>query len=68
MPIYDYRCENEECNWEGELFVLLHDRDQQECPICKTELIRDTIPRKTSFTLKGSGWYKSSPSCEPGGG
>ncbi|AJD81819.1 hypothetical protein YenMTG1_010 [Yersinia phage vB_YenM_TG1] len=37
MPIYDYKCTNEECNAEFERIKKLVDRAKAICPECSSE-------------------------------
>ena len=53
MPIYEYRCKK--CGKQFEVIQRLSDKPLKECK-CKGEL-RKLISR-TSFALKGKGWYK----------
>ena len=59
MPIYNYRCTN--CNIEFEKIMSLKDRYENKvlviCPSCGSEENNIMVAR-TSFTLKGEGWYK----------
>lgn len=59
MPLYGYRCT--ECNTEFEKLLSFKERNDRKtvisCPECSCE---DSVPliSKTSFSLKGGGWYK----------
>ena len=59
MPIYRYRCSD--CNNEQEYILNISDREEFEqlitCIKCKSENINRVIG-KTTFSLKGDGWYK----------
>ena len=63
MPIYEYRCQY--CGFSFELMQKIND----ESPKCKNILISGSIEQlcgarcdklvsKSSFSLKGGGWYK----------
>ena len=53
MPIYEYQCA--ECNKIFEAFQKINDDPLTECKFCKGGV--EQIISKTSFQLKGSGWY-----------
>jgi len=59
MPIYRYECIN--CKEEFEKIMSLADRYENKiiiaCPSCNSEENNILISR-TSFSLKGAGWYK----------
>lgn len=54
MPIYEYRCE--ECEDQFEELLLGSEPDPDTCPKCGAEAVRRVIS-STSFQLKGGGWY-----------
>lgn len=54
MPIYEYQCES--CSKEFERFQKVSDAPLETCPDCHGKVKR--IVSRTSFSLKGSGWYK----------
>jgi putative FmdB family regulatory protein len=56
MPIYEYRCNN--CNHEFETIQKISEPPLQTCPSCE----HDELVKKISaagFRLKGSGWYET---------
>ena len=57
MPIYNYRCEN--CSAEFEKILPIGERDHPEmcCPVCESGDVHRIVSR-SSFSLKGEGWYK----------
>ena len=57
MPIYNYRCEN--CSAEFEKILPFSERDQNclFCPECGSDEVTKIMSRST-FSLKGKGWYK----------
>lgn len=55
MPIYEYRCP--ECGHEFEQLQRMSDDPVKVCPSCNSEQVKKLISR-TSFVLKGGGWYK----------
>jgi len=54
MPIYEYACEK--CESEFEVEQRITDDPIKTCPRCKSKKIKRLISR-TSFVLKGGGWY-----------
>ena len=64
MPIYEYACEK--CESEFEVEQRITDGPIKSCPRCKSRKIKRLIS-KTSFVLKGGGWYSdlySSPGAK----
>jgi len=55
MPIYEYICTG--CNAELEINQKITDEPLSVCPKCSGELKK--LISKSSFQLKGSGWYVS---------
>ena len=53
MPIYEYQCA--ECNKIFEAFQKINDDPLTECKFCKGKV--EQVISKTSFQLKGGGWY-----------
>lgn len=53
MPIYTYRCDPCELDFEQQLPLARYD-EPQPCPTC-TLIARKTVTQ-ISFTLKGDGW------------
>jgi len=61
MPLYRFSCS--ECEKEFELFMTMRKRYEEKSPtpfVCTHCGSEKTIPliSKTSFSLKGKGWYK----------
>ncbi|MDZ4696131.1 MAG: zinc ribbon domain-containing protein [Deltaproteobacteria bacterium] len=54
MPIYEYRCAA--CEHEFEEWQRITDGPVKVCPKCKKKKVERLISR-TSFHLKGGGWY-----------
>lgn len=54
MPIYEYKCEN--CNSEFEVEQKITAAPGADCPNCGGQKVRRLIS-STAFHLKGSGWY-----------
>jgi len=68
MPIYEYRCDA--CGEQLEIIHSMSDDSERECPKCGASPLSRLISR-SSFALKGSGWYKdlySSSKPASGGG
>jgi putative FmdB family regulatory protein len=55
MPIYEYVCEK--CGNHLEVMQKVSDEPLKRCTNCRGKL--EKIISRTSFQLKGSGWYKS---------
>jgi len=55
MPIYEYICEK--CGNHLEVMQKVTDEPLKRCGNCRGKL--EKIISRTSFQLKGSGWYKS---------
>ena len=55
MPIYVYLCEA--CSSEEEHHQRINDRPLVVCSECKEPKLKKLIAR-SSFSLKGGGWYK----------
>lgn len=53
MPIYEYVCE--QCGKHSELIQKFSDPPQSQCHFCQGQVRR--VVSKTSFQLKGAGWY-----------
>jgi len=54
MPIYEYQCEK--CEHEFEREQRITDDPVKTCPECRKRRVKRLISR-TSFVLKGGGWY-----------
>ena len=55
MPIYEYVCEK--CGSHLEVLQKVSDAPLKRCQKCRGRL--EKVISRTSFQLKGSGWYKS---------
>jgi putative FmdB family regulatory protein len=53
MPIYEYRCDK--CGAHLEVIQRMGDKPLTRCTKCKGKLQK--VVSKSSFQLKGSGWY-----------
>jgi len=56
MPVYEYRCGK--CGHEFEELQRITAAPIRKCPQCGKHAVERLIS-KTSFILKGSGWYKT---------
>ena len=64
MPIYEYQCEK--CGAHIEVIQKVGDPPLKRCSKCKGKLEKRIS--RTSFQLKGSGWYKTDYSSGSSGG
>jgi len=62
MPIYEYGCEK--CGHHLELLQKIGDPAPKRCPNCRKGKMQKLISR-TSFQLKGSGWYVNDYAKKP---
>ncbi len=56
MPIYEFRCSS--CKNEFELSMKLSDPRPEKCPECGKGPVEKMVS-KSSFALKGTGWYRT---------
>ena len=57
MPLYDYKCSNNNCETPiKEVFMNITSNGVQVCEKCGSIMIRQIS--KTNFKLIGDGWYK----------
>ena len=54
MPVYEYICKG--CDHEFERQQRISDSPVRKCPVCGAMKAKRLISR-TSFVLKGGGWY-----------
>jgi putative FmdB family regulatory protein len=54
MPIYEYGCQG--CGHEWDELQRMSDGPKRKCPACGALKAKRLISR-SSFVLKGSGWY-----------
>jgi putative FmdB family regulatory protein len=62
MPIYEYRCQK--CGSHIEVIQKLSDPPLKRCAKCRGKL--EKVVSRTSFQLKGSGWYATDYSRKDG--
>ena len=55
MPIYEYKCTK--CGKELEVMHKVNDPAPAECPECHEKGTFEKLVSRTSFQLKGGGWY-----------
>ena len=55
MPIYEYKCTH--CGKELEVMQKVSDPAPAECPQCHQQNAMERLMSRTSFQLKGGGWY-----------
>lgn len=55
MPIYEYKCR--QCGKEMELMHKVSDPAPDKCPECQATGSLEKLVSRTSFQLKGGGWY-----------
>jgi putative FmdB family regulatory protein len=63
MPIYEYRCDK--CEHEFEREQRISDDPVKTCPECRSRKVKRLISQ-TSFVLKGGGWYSDLYSSSKG--
>lgn len=64
MPIYGYLCEK--CGSQMEVMQKVSDAPLKRCKKCRGKLGK--VVSRTSFTLKGTGWYATDYSSKPKAG
>ena len=64
MPFYEYACDK--CESEFEIEQRITEDPLKSCPKCRSRRIKRLISR-TSFSLKGGGWYADGYSSNGGG-
>lgn len=55
MPIYEYRCR--QCENTMEILQKASDPPPTTCPKCEATSSLDRLVSRSSFQLKGGGWY-----------
>ena len=56
MPLYSYRCDT--CHTTTEILAKMSDPPPKICATCGAEGTMRKLLARTSFKLKGSGWYR----------
>lgn len=57
MPIYEFQCSS--CNSVVEVIQKVSDPVPDTCPNCKAKDSLSRLISRTSFVLKGTGWYET---------
>jgi putative FmdB family regulatory protein len=65
MPIYEYRCQ--QCGQLTDALQKMSDPPLRTCRSCGAEALEKVMSR-TSFHLKGTGWYVTDYKSSGGGG
>ena len=55
MPIYEYECS--QCHQTSDALQKLNDPPPEACPRCGAQNSLSRLLSRTSFVLKGGGWY-----------
>ena len=63
MPLYEYRCRS--CGEQFEVMQKISDPPLRRCKNCRGRL--DKLISRTSFLLKGGGWYAQGYGSSEGG-
>lgn len=63
MPIYEYVCSS--CQAKLELIQKMDDPAPATCPSCGAEQTMGRLVSRSSFQLKGGGWYADLYSSVP---
>ena len=66
MPIYEYGCQR--CGHTFERLQKVSDSPIDECPECGVQGEVKKLISRSSFVLKGGGWYKDHYGLKSGGG
>ena len=69
MPIYEYECS--QCHQTSDALQKVNDPAPETCPRCGAQHTLSRLVSRTSFVLKGGGWYAdlySSSKAKPSGG
>ena len=66
MPIYEYGCGD--CGHQFEKLQKISDDPVTDCPECGVDGTVKKLVSRSSFVLKGGGWYKDHYGLKDGGG
>jgi len=61
MPIYEFKCEA--CSHIDEILMKISDPAPEKCSVCGAKV--NKIMSKSSFSLKGTGWYATDYTSKP---
>ena len=61
MPIYEFKCEV--CSHIDEILMKISDPAPEKCSVCGAKV--NKIMSKSSFSLKGTGWYATDYTSKP---
>lgn len=56
MPLYEYKCQS--CGHTNEFLMKMSDPAPEACLVCGADSLKKMMS-KTSFVLKGTGWYET---------
>lgn len=57
MPIYEFQCSA--CSRVSEHIMKISDNTPEACPCCQKKNSLTKLMSRTSFVLKGQGWYET---------
>lgn len=57
MPIYEFECQS--CHQLSEHIMKISDDSPQICPYCNGHEVLKKVMSRSSFVLKGKGWYET---------
>ena len=57
MPIYEFECSV--CSRVSEHIMKISDKNPEVCPCCQSGNSLTKLMSRTSFVLKGQGWYET---------
>jgi len=57
MPIYEFQCSA--CSCVSEHIMKISDNTPEACPCCQKKNSLTKLMSRTSFVLKGQGWYET---------
>ena len=57
MPLYEFECQK--CQKISEFLLKISDPHPDVCPVCEQQAQMKKLLSRTSFVLKGTGWYET---------